>query len=133
MFDNNSLNRIKFLGFALNERLTILPEYKTAYFAISKKDLANFESRTGDTEGIVNYALSIEGVVFAVFFSEHDYKVKISFRSVGDFAVNEFANKHFKGGGHKNAAGGQLNGNLKKALELFHEVLPDYEEKLLKA
>jgi phosphoesterase RecJ-like protein len=132
MFDNNSINRIKFLGFALNERLTIMPEYKTAYFAISKKDLENFDSRTGDTEGIVNFALSIEGISFAIFFSQADYKVKISFRSVGDFAVNEFASEHFKGGGHKNAAGGQMNGNLKKALDKFHEVLPNYKEQLLK-
>ncbi|MGB0525212.1 MAG: DHH family phosphoesterase [Flammeovirgaceae bacterium] len=132
IFDNNSVNRIKFLGFALNERLTILPEYRTAFFAISENDLKNFESQTGDTEGIVNYALSIEGVVFAAFFSAQKHYVKVSFRSVGDFAVNEFASQHFKGGGHKNAAGGQLNTSLKKAIQKFKDLLPDYQEALNK-
>lgn len=130
IFDNNSINRIKFLGFALNERLTILPEYKTAFFAISEKDLKQFESQTGDTEGIVNYALSIKDIIFAAFFSQQNHYVKISFRSIGSFAVNEFAAKHFKGGGHKNAAGGQLNTSLGKAVHKFKELLPQYLDQL---
>lgn len=133
IFDNNSINRIKFLGFALNERLTILPEYRTAFFAISESDLKKFDSQTGDTEGIVNYALSIEGIVLAAFFSQQKHFVKISFRSVGDFAVNEMAAEHFRGGGHKNAAGGQLNASLKKAVQKFKDLLPEYQEKLVGA
>ena len=130
IFDNNSINRIKFLGFALNERLTILPEYRTAFFAVSEKDLKQFESQTGDTEGVVNYALSIENIVFAAFFSQQNHYVKVSFRSIGNFAVNEFASAHFRGGGHKNAAGGQLNTSLGKAIHKFKELLPEYNEQL---
>ena len=130
IFDNNSINRIKFLGFALNERLTILPEYRTAFFAVSEKDLKKFDSQTGDTEGVVNYALSIENIVFAAFFSQQNHYVKVSFRSIGNFAVNEFASEHFKGGGHKNAAGGQLNTSLAKAIHKFKELLPQYLEQL---
>jgi bifunctional oligoribonuclease and PAP phosphatase NrnA len=82
IYDNNSLNRLKFIGFALSEKLVVLKEYKTAYFSISSKELDRYNSRTGDTEGLVNYALSLEGIVMAEVNIERDEAVKLSFRSV---------------------------------------------------
>ena len=86
--------------------------------------------QVGDTEGLVNYALSIKGIKFAALFNERKDKIRISFRSVGEFSVNSFANKHFEGGGHKNAAGGDSFLTLDKTLEKFERLLPEYEKQL---
>jgi phosphoesterase RecJ-like protein len=97
---------------------------------ISAEELKEYQSQTGDTEGIVNYALSIEGVVFAAIIIEKGDKVKMSFRSVGSFSVNEFAQKHFEGGGHKNAAGGVSALSLEETTKKFLELLPLYRQAL---
>ncbi len=116
VYDTNSINRLRFIGFALSERLEILQEFNTAYFAISAEDLTKFSSRTGDTEGLVNYALSVEGITMAAIIIEREDAVKLSFRSIGDFPVNELAAKHFEGGGHKNAAGGISHVGIKETV-----------------
>jgi oligoribonuclease NrnB/cAMP/cGMP phosphodiesterase (DHH superfamily) len=92
---------------------------------ISKKDLKKYQSQTGDTEGLVNYALSLDGIKLAALFSEREDGIKISFRSSSDVAVNKFAASYFKGGGHKNAAGGKSTDSLKETVERFEEDLTD--------
>ena len=96
-----------------------------AYFAISKKDLKKYQSQTGDTEGLVNYALSLEGIKLAALFSEREDGIKISFRSSTEVAVNKFAAAYFNGGGHKNAAGGKSALGLKETLELFESLVEE--------
>lgn len=130
IYDSNSLDRIKFLGFALNERLKVIPEYNTAYFAISEDDLSRFHSKTGDTEGLVNYALSIKGIRLAAVIIDRTEAIKMSFRSIGDFSVNEFARKHFNGGGHKNAAGGISEDSLDATVQKFEQTLEEYHKVL---
>lgn len=130
VYDNNSEERLRFLGYTLNQRLVVLPNLHTAYIILSKDELERFHSQTGDTEGLVNYALSIEGICFACIIIEREDMVKMSFRSSGDFAVNEFAAKHFEGGGHKNAAGGKSMLSLQQTLEKFLQLLPQYEASL---
>ena len=130
IYDTNSIDRVKFLGYALNEKLKILPEYKTAYFAITADELRRFNSKTGDTEGLVNYALSIQGIRFAAVIIDRTEAVKISFRSVGDFSVNEFARANFEGGGHKNASGGISYVSIDATVEKFERLLDEYKEKL---
>lgn len=130
VYDNNSIERLRFLGYALSEKLQFLPEYNTAYIAISAQELERFKSRTGDTEGLVNYALSIEGVVLAALMTERPEAVKISFRSIGDFSVNTFAREHFEGGGHKNAAGGKSDLSLEETVQKFLKLLPENKELL---
>lgn len=132
IYDNNSIDRIKFTGFALSERLIILPDYNTAYFAISKSDLQRFNSKTGDTEGLVNYALSVKGIVFACLISEREDGVNLSLRSKGDFPVNLFARENFDGGGHQNASGGRSGLSLEKTVERFIGLLPKYKHLLIK-
>lgn len=132
IYDNNSLDRLKFLGFAFSERLEVLPDLRTAFFAISRNDLRRYNSQNGDTEGLVNYALSIRGIVMAATIIEREDKVKLSFRSMGDFSVNDFARKHFDGGGHKNAAGGSSTESLSATVEKFKLLLNQYEEELNK-
>lgn len=131
IYDNNSLSRIKFLGFALNERLKVIERLKVAYFAISSADLEQFNSQTGDTEGLVNYALSIEGITMAAVMIDRKDEIRISFRSIGDFEVSKFANRHFDGGGHKNASGGCSKLSLEETEQKFLDCIELYKEQLI--
>lgn len=131
LFDNNPYEKIKFLGHALSQKLTLLPEFRTAFMAISTDELKEFNSRPGDTEGLVNYGLGIENVALSVLFTERDEQIRISFRSIHDFSVADFARKHFEGGGHKNAAGGRSNLSLDKTIEKFITLLPEIKNSLL--
>ncbi len=131
IYDSSSELRLRFLGYALKDKLVVLREFNTAYIAISDADLKAYDSKTGDTEGLVNFALSIEGIVFAAVIIDRVQAVKISFRSVGDFSVNEFSRKHFNGGGHRNAAGGMSLESLEATVAKFESLLPLYKEQLL--
>jgi phosphoesterase RecJ-like protein len=130
IYDNNSEGRLKLLGYCLAEKLTVLKELETAYFALGQDDLQQFDYKKGDTEGVVNYALSIKDVRFSAFFVERDGIIKISFRSKGKFDVNLFARKHFSGGGHANAAGGMSALSLPETIAKFVSLLPDYKKQL---
>lgn len=130
IYDTNSINRLKFIGFALTRRLVILPGLQTAYFAISKKDLKKYDSQTGDTEGLVNYALSLDGIKLAALFTERKDNIKISFRSSEDVAINKFAAKYFDGGGHKNASGGKSDLTLQETTEKFERLIKENKQSL---
>jgi phosphoesterase RecJ-like protein len=130
IYDTNSINRLKFIGFAITRRLVILEDLQTAYFTISKKDLRKYHSKTGDTEGLVNYALSLDGIKIAALFTEREDGVKISFRSVEDVAINKFAAEYFDGGGHKNASGGKSPLGLKETTEKFEKLIKENQKTL---
>ncbi|MEE3037029.1 MAG: bifunctional oligoribonuclease/PAP phosphatase NrnA [Bacteroidota bacterium] len=123
--DNNSLNRIQLLGFCLSEKLVVLDNLGVAYISLSQNELNRFKFQKGDTEGVVNYALSIKGITLAAFFVERDGIIKISFRSKGNVSVNKLAKDHFGGGGHINAAGGSFN-NMPEAIDTFCKVVTNY-------
>lgn len=127
IYDNNSLDRLRFTGYALSQKLKVLPELCTAYFDITAEELKRFNSKTGDTEGLVNFALSIEGIKLAAVIIDRTEAVKISFRSAGEFSVNDFARAHFEGGGHRNAAGGKSDLSLEQTVEKFVGLLPQYK------
>lgn len=131
IYDTNSYARLQLLGCALNN-LKIVPELRTAYISLSQKELNKFDFKKGHTEGFVNYGLSLEGIVFAVIFIEHQQEgiIKISLRSKGDFNVNEFARAHFNGGGHTNASGGRSELSLSKTIEKFIAILPSHKKDL---
>lgn len=121
LFDTNTLKRLHLLGFSLNEKLRVLEDVPVALIDLSLEESRKFDVQKGDTEGLVNYALSVEGVKMAAFIREDTEKVKMSFRSKGDIPVNEFSNTYFNGGGHKNAAGGMCKEPFDKTLELFEK------------
>jgi bifunctional oligoribonuclease and PAP phosphatase NrnA len=129
IYDNFGEKRLRFLGYMLYKKLKVLPEYHTAYMAISRGDGARFDLQAGDTEGLVNYALSLKGVHFGVLLKASDKGTKLSFRSIGKFSCNEFA-AHFGGGGHHNASGGRVDLNLEATEAKFLEVLKDYKDAL---
>ncbi len=125
-FDNNRIDKMKLRAHIIAERLEIVPEWNVAIISVTENVLERFNFIKGDTEGLVNVALSMEGVEAAVFFREDKDMVKISFRSKGGLAVNTIANDYFNGGGHKNAAGGASFTSLEDAINKFKEVAPKY-------
>jgi bifunctional oligoribonuclease and PAP phosphatase NrnA len=133
VYDDNSESRLRLLGFLLANRLKVHPESRTAYFVMSDADHHRFNYQKGDTEGVVNYALSIRGICFAAFFAERDGKVKCSFRSQGKFDVNQFSRTNFSGGGHVNAAGGASDESLEQTIARFEALLPQYKTALLES
>lgn len=127
VYDNFSADRMRLKGFALSERMVVLPEYRTAYIYLSRDDLERFNHKVGDTEGFVNMPLSIKGINISILFIERDDHIKLSLRSKGSFSVNEFSRKYFKGGGHRNAAGGKSNLTLMESIKYFESLLPNIE------
>jgi phosphoesterase RecJ-like protein len=125
VYNNFSAERMSLLGYALNKRMTIIPEFKTAYIYLTRDDLASYGYVKGDTEGFVNMPLSIRGIVFSALFIEKEGFVKLSFRSKGTFPVNEFAAEYFSGGGHLNASGGEYPGALENSIRYFLQVLKE--------
>lgn len=131
VFDTNSPSRLHILGCAL-KNMVILEDYHTAYITLSQEELDQNNFKKGDTEGIVNYGLTLDNIIFAVIFIENKDEgiIKISFRSQGDFSVNEFARAHFEGGGHDNAAGGKSDISLQETTTKFIGLLDGYKDKL---
>ena len=131
VYDTNSYNKLQLLGCALSN-LKVLEDYQTAYISLSENELFKYDFKKGDTEGVVNYGLSIEGVQFAVIFIERKLEgiVKISLRSKGKFDVNKFSREHFNGGGHINAAGGRSLDSLEDTIAYFKSILHKYKKEL---
>ena len=130
IYDNFSEGRLKFMGNAFLNRMTVIPELNTAIMAIPKTDIYKFELKTGDTEGLVNYLLSIEGIKLAAIVIDREEERKWSFRSKGNFDVNIFARTHFEGGGHANAAGGRSSKSVEETANDFKTIIKDYKSQL---
>lgn len=131
IFDTNTPSRLHLLGCALNN-LVILPEYSTAYITLTQEELDKNDFKKGDTEGFVNYGLTLAGIRLAVIFIENKDEgiIKISFRSEGDFSVNEFARSYFEGGGHTNAAGGKSTRSMEETVTYFRTLLEQHKSEL---
>ena len=123
VYDNFSPDRIKLLGYCLNNKLRLYLESKSAIISLTNEELERFNFKKGDTEGVVNYALSIEGIIFACFIVERGDVIKLSLRSKGGFKVNEIAKEHFNGGGHINAAGGVSKKSVEETIKKVEEVI----------
>lgn len=125
IYDNFLENRLRFIGHVLLHRMEVYYEFNTALIAISKKDLLRYHIKTGDTEGLVNYPLSIQGIKMAALVIDRDEERKWSFRSKGEFDVNSFAKKYFEGGGHHNASGGKSKDSLELTVDRFIEAMKE--------
>lgn len=132
IYNNFSANRMKLEGFALNQRLTVIPELQTAYMYLTKTDMTSYDYVKGDSEGFVNLPLAIKGIIFTAMFIEKDGFIKLSFRSKGDFPTNTFASKYFSGGGHLNASGGDYFDTLENTIDYFLNVLKEFYGEYLK-
>jgi phosphoesterase RecJ-like protein len=123
IYDANTVDRLQLRGYAIAEKLELHPSYPLGVISLSVEEQERFHYKKGDTEGLVNVILSIEGISVAVFFKEEPDGVKLSFRSKGSYFVNEFAAKYFSGGGHKYAAGGYSSSNLSVTMSRFHTLV----------
>ncbi len=126
VFDSWSANRMKFVGYMLIERMELFPQWSAGLITIARKDLKLFELNTGDTEGLVQYPLSVAGIRFSTLITERADEVRLSFRSKGDFDVNGFAREHFVGGGHFNASGGKSSESLNDTVARFKKILSEF-------
>ena len=130
VYDNYSENRMRLMGYCLNEKMEVFPQYRTALISLNLEEQQRYGFIIGDSEGFVNLPLSIKGLRFSAFFLEKEDKIKISFRSKGNFSVNDFSKKHYGGGGHLNAAGGDSKTPMSELIQQFRELLPLYEKEL---
>jgi len=130
LFDNFLENRFRFFGNVLLNRMEIFYEYNTALIAIPQSDLIKYNIKTGDTEGLVNFPLSIQGIKLAAIIIDRGEERKSSFRSKGNFDVNTFARKYFNGGGHFNAAGGQNKESLDEVVSMFIKAMKESKDQL---
>ena len=130
LFDNFLEGRFRFFGNILLNRLEVFYEYNTALIAIPQSDLIKYNVKTGDTEGLVNFPLSIKGIKLAAVIIDRGDERKSSFRSKGGFDVNTFARKYFNGGGHFNAAGGKNNEPLEEVVRKFKAAIEENKEQL---
>lgn len=131
VYDTFTEDRLRLLGFAISERMVVWRDLHTAVIYLDKKDLDQFNYEFGDTEGIVNYPLSMEGVNLSVLLTERDKLIRMSFRSKGKFSVNTMAAEYFVGGGHKNAAGGTSTLTMSETIDKLKEVISNYKEELV--
>lgn len=130
VYDTYSEHRLRLLGYALTEKMKVFSDINAAYISLTQKELKDFNFKKGDTEGLVNYPLSINGVKFSTLITEKEDGISMSFRSKDNFYVNEFANQHFFGGGHIYAAGGKSDLTFDDTIAKFEKLLNEYKDKL---
>jgi phosphoesterase RecJ-like protein len=131
IFNQNSLQKLQLWGYAMSRKMHVVEGLNTCYVVVTAQELEEYHYQEGDLEGLVNFALSIRGTVLGVLFSERKGRVRISFRSIGDFPANQLSKKYFSGGGHINAAGGSSESSLEEAVDLFLKVLPEFKDLLV--
>jgi phosphoesterase RecJ-like protein len=131
IFDSFTLNRMQFVGYCLANKLEVMPNLPVAIIQISQEELLKFDVKTGDTEGLVNFGLSIKGIELCALFVDRSVLIKISFRGRGRFPANQFSKEHFEGGGHFNAAGGQSSQSLAETVARFKQIIYHYQEYLI--
>lgn len=131
VFNNQSENRMKLMGYMLCNKMFVYRDYASALIVLTKSEMRRFNPQKGDTEGFVNMPLSIKGICFSVFLREDENMIKVSLRSVGNFPCNKVAEEYFNGGGHKNASGGEFYGSMDDAVSLVKQALVKYQDMLL--
>ncbi len=130
IYDNFLESRLRFIGYVLSNKMEVFYEYNTAVIHVTRQELQRFNITTGDTEGLVNYPLSIQGLKMAAIVIDRDEERKWSFRSKGAFDVNTFARKYFDGGGHFNAAGGSSKKPINETLQDFYKAIKENKQEL---
>jgi phosphoesterase RecJ-like protein len=130
IYDNSSADRMKLLGYCINDKLLLYPENNAAIISLTDEELNRFNFKKGNTEGIINYALAIKGIIFAVLIVQRGDIVKLSLRSKGNFKVNLIANKYFNGGGHTNASGGMTYMTVNETIKKVESIIKEYKKEL---
>lgn len=130
IYDTYSENRLRLLGFAISNRMVVWEELHTALIYLTKSDLKEFSYEVGDTEGLVNYPLTMKKINMSVLITEKENNLRLSFRSKGEFSVNKLAREHFNGGGHRNAAGGKSTETVENLIDRLKQVMQNNKQNL---
>lgn len=131
--ETKSEDALKLSAYALYEKMKVYPRHRCAVVYLTEEELSRYKYEKGDTEGLVNQALEIRGIIYAVFMRQEDKRVRLSMRSLGDFPVSSICSEHFGGGGHRQAAGGDFDGTVDECLALLEKVMPDYDPEMREA
>lgn len=124
VYNTQSESRVRMLGYLLSEKMEVRADRGAAYITLTAEEKMRFSHQIGDTEGLVNIPLTIQGIEFSAILIETKECIKVSLRSVGEqMDVNVLARAHFNGGGHRNAAGGKFFGTMKQAVEELEKVI----------
>jgi phosphoesterase RecJ-like protein len=130
VYNNFSEGRMRLLGYSLASKMKVFPEHRSAYISLTRDELNRYRYSIGDTEGLVNYPLSIKNIVFCALFIENTNHIKVSLRSTGKFPSNKISEQFFNGGGHRNAAGGKSFKSLEDTEKEFIEIIEQYKNEL---
>ena len=127
VYNSYTASRVKLLGYSLGRKMELIEEGKAAYMSLTEREMRRYNFQLGDSEGFVNYPLTIVGVKISAIFIETRKFIRVSLRSRGDEVdVNIFARRYFGGGGHKNAAGGKSFVSVEKTIEHFKSAVAEY-------
>jgi len=124
-------SRLRLLGYGLYVKLKVIKSLRTAYIVLTQDELKRLHYQKGDTEGLVNYCITLKNIVFGCIVIEQTDRIQLSFRSRGNFDVSRIATQHFEGGGHKNASGGSSYVSVEKTVNKLESILPMYRKELL--
>ncbi|MFA6872638.1 MAG: DHH family phosphoesterase [Bacteroidaceae bacterium] len=130
IYHNNSINRMRLMGYTLSQKMKIYPNFHTVLITLTQEELKQYGYKKGDTEGFVNLPLEIKDIFFSCFLREDKTAIKVSLRSVGNFSCTDFAQKIYNGGGHRNASGGEHYNSMEDAIECFEKGLEQFHEQL---
>ncbi len=127
VYNSFTEDRARLFAYTIDRKMSIIKGGTIAYMTLTEKEMRRYNFQQGDSEGFVNYPLSIKTMKFSVIFIEHRKFIRTSFRSRGGIDVNLFARKYFNGGGHKNAAGGKSFVSMEQTIKHFLTSLNEFE------
>lgn len=130
IYQMNNLSRLRLIGNVLFNKLQVNSKYPVAIMPITREELEKYDYKDGDLEGLVNIPLSVHNIAVSIQITERKERVKLSFRSKGNIPVNEWSKTFFNGGGHLNAAGGQMDLPLEDVIKKVNETTPWFFEKI---
>ena len=126
VYNSFTEGRARLFGYVINRKMKIFHNGTVAHMSITEDEMRRFWFQQGDSEGFVNYPLTIKKMKMSAMFTEHSDFIRVSLRSRGDIDVNLFAQRYFNGGGHKNAAGGKSFMSMEDTLKHYEKCIKEY-------
>ena len=126
VYNSYTAGRARLFGYVINRKMELIANGHVAYMSLKEHEMRRFGFQQGDSEGFVNYPLTIKKVKMSAMFIEQHNFIRISLRSRGNIDVNLFARKYFEGGGHKNAAGGKSYDTMEVTLDRYIRAVEEW-------
>ena len=126
VYNAYTAGRARLFGYVINRKMELIHGGRVAYMSLNEQEMRRFGFQQGDSEGFVNYPLTIKKMKMTAMFIEQNGFIRISMRSRGNVDVNLFARKYFNGGGHKNAAGGKSFDSMEVTLRRYEEAVEEF-------